>query len=336
MNCGLTGGLTVANTAGTGTATPQITATNSNAVSGSTCVRQRRIGRVPVANELVATMTQTANSSSSIERTYSQITTVVKTNTNGAENGAYEFNVIDAGTLTKYMDMDAIAGQKQVNMFKPLDMNGNQIVTSTGNLTITGGSTSGSGTLITASNGTANGAVEINAAGSGNGGVEIRTSGFGALSLTASGGTGVGNIRIVQTGTQNQTSIVMGSNFNAYWTNVTGTSGTGTNARFGCYSLAPHRMKALGYSTSDHLTANTSLAGLNGPYFGRATLVAGTVTVANASIGANDLIFLTPISSTANDGMLSVTTTPSTSFTIKSSNALDARVVNFMIVINSV
>jgi hypothetical protein len=95
-------------------------------------------------------------------------------------------------------------------------------------------------------------------------------------------------------------------------------------------------MKALGYSTADQLTANNSLAGLNGPYFGRATLVAGTVTVVNASIGANDLIFLTPIDSTANDGLLSVTTIPNTSFTIKSSNALDARVVNFMIVINTV
>jgi hypothetical protein len=234
------------------------------------------------------------------------------------------------------MDMDATAVQKQVNVFKPLDMNGNQIVTSTCNLTITEGSTTGSGTLITASNGIANGAVEINAAGTGNGGVDIRTTGFGALSLTASGGIGTGNIRIVQNGTNNKTSIIMGSNLNAYWTNVTGTAVPGTNAKFGCYSLAPHRMKALGYSTFDQLTANNSLAGLNGPYFGRATLVAGTVTVANASIGANDLIFLTPISSTANDGMLSVTTTPSTSFTITSSNALDARVVNFMIVINSV
>jgi len=51
--------------------------------------------------------------------------------------------------------------------------------------------------------------------------------------------------------------------------------------------------------------------------------------------GANDLIFLTPIDSTANDGLLSVTTIANTSFTIQSSNALDARVVNFMIVINT-
>jgi hypothetical protein len=242
------------------------------------------------------------------------------------------------------MDLDASVAQKQINLFKELDMNGNrinnstgalQMLSGTGLLTITGGSTTANGTLITASNATANGAIEINASGTGNGGVNIRTSGSGSLSLVASGGIGTGNIFIIQNGTQNQTSIQMGTNLNAYWTNVTGTTATATNAKFGCYSLAPHRMRALGYSTADQLTANNSLAGLNGPYFGRATLVAGAVTVANTSIGANDLIFVTPIGGT-NAGLLHVTTSAGVSFTITSSNALDTRIVNFMIVINTV
>jgi hypothetical protein len=113
-------------------------------------------------------------------------------------------------------------------------------------------------------------------------------------------------------------------------------------------------MKALGYSTGDQVNPVNSF-GLTGQYFGRALLgstggtanggtgpgasgpTGGTVTVLNPSIGANDLIFLTPIGSTAgSDGMLSVQTTASTSFTITSSNALDRRNVNFMIVINTI
>lgn len=143
----------------------------------------------------------------------------------------------------------------------------------------------------------------------------------------------------IQNGTQNQTSIKMGTNLNAYWTNVTGTAATTVNAKFGCYSVAPHRMKALGYSTADQLTANNGLAGLNGPYFGRATLVAGAVTVANASIGANDLIFITPIGGTPsqqlNAGLLHVAISAGVSFTITSSGSLDTRTVNYMIVINT-
>ena len=72
-----------------------------------------------------------------------------------------------------------------------------------------------------------------------------------------------------------------------------------------------------------------------GSYFGRATLVAGTVTVTNPLIQANDLILVTPIGNT-NEGLLSVTIVASTSFTITSSNVADTRTVNYMVIINTI
>ena len=179
--------------------------------------------------------------------------------------------------------------------------------------------------LITTSNATTS-SIQLNNGTLGR--VDINSTGFGGLFISANGGVGTGNIFISQSGTQNQTTIQMGGLNTAFWTNVIAPSPSFN--KLGCFSSAGHRMRALGYSTSDQ--TNTSF-GLTGPYFGRATLVGGTVTVANTSIGANDLIFLTPIGNT-NEGLLSVTISAGVSFTILSSNAADARVVNFMVVIN--
>ena len=65
---------------------------------------------------------------------------------------------------------------------------------------------------------------------------------------------------------------------------------------------------------------------------GTATLVAGTVTVPNASVTANSRIFLTTQTPGGTAGFLVVSArTPGTSFTILSSNALDTSIVAFEI-----
>ena len=68
-------------------------------------------------------------------------------------------------------------------------------------------------------------------------------------------------------------------------------------------------------------------------YFGTATLVNGTVTVATTAVTANSVIFLTPQSEVDTPGFVSVTTkTAGVSFVIGSSTATDDSVVGWMIV----
>lgn len=66
---------------------------------------------------------------------------------------------------------------------------------------------------------------------------------------------------------------------------------------------------------------------------GVATLSSGTVTVSNTSVTSSTRIFLTPQTDSANSGAVWISArTASTSFTIKSSNASDNRVVAWQLV----
>lgn len=67
---------------------------------------------------------------------------------------------------------------------------------------------------------------------------------------------------------------------------------------------------------------------------GTATLASGTATVANTSVTANSLIFVTDVDATiANTGYLAVSAkVVGTSFTVTSSNATDSGTFNWLIV----
>lgn len=68
-------------------------------------------------------------------------------------------------------------------------------------------------------------------------------------------------------------------------------------------------------------------------FIGTATLVAGTVTIANTNIAANDKIFLSyEGASIADSGQLSYTISAGVSFTIESTNGSDANDVSYFIV----
>lgn len=68
------------------------------------------------------------------------------------------------------------------------------------------------------------------------------------------------------------------------------------------------------------------------PTMGLATLIGGTVTVANSTITATSKIFVTPQGGLLNVGTVWVSSRVNgTSFTITSANVLDARVVAYQI-----
>lgn len=69
-----------------------------------------------------------------------------------------------------------------------------------------------------------------------------------------------------------------------------------------------------------------------GALAGNATLVAGTVTVTNANVGADSVILLTRKTAGGTIGDLTYTISNGTSFTIDSSNASDTSTVSYLIV----
>lgn len=65
--------------------------------------------------------------------------------------------------------------------------------------------------------------------------------------------------------------------------------------------------------------------GGSNPRAGVATLVAGTVTISNNSVGADTRIIISPQNTSGTAGNLSITRNAGVSFTINSSSALDTR-----------
>jgi hypothetical protein len=94
------------------------------------------------------------------------------------------------------------------------------------------------------------------------------------------------------------------------------------------------------YNSENNTTAPARLVfadvnGLpNGPRLSQATLVAGTVTVSNATVTANSKIFLSYEGTPVNPGSLSTTKVAGTSFTINSTSVTDASTVSWFIVEN--
>ena len=331
----VTAKLTLASNSTGGGGNPMISLLQNDPSAGAASFLFYKNSSTPTVG--IGELTFQAKDAGGTQREYGRINATIRNTGSGNQDGSFSFQALVNNALTECMRING--ADSQVEVLQPLDMNNNGITNSlaggltissgTGLLTLTGGSTNTNGTKITTSAATT-GFIELNGTSTGNGGVYISTTSGGSLFLAANGGSGTGNIFISQSGTLNSTRMQLGGLTNASWDNVIAPSPS--FSKFGCFSYAGHRMRALGYSTSDQ--TNTSF-GLTGPYFGRATLVAGTVTVTNTTIGANDLIFLTPIGST-NEGLLSVTITPGASFTILSSNVADIRTVNYMVVINTI
>ena len=348
--------------AGGGSTNPILKLQNTNSSSADTFVEMYK-NRTSVIGDIVGTISMNGNNSVGTKQSYGRIRTVINNNVTAATgaDGAISLYALTNGSSVECIRADggnSTAGTPAyVKTIVPLDTVGNAITTTTGNLTLNGltnnqvviksngttvagnipslvisGGTSTTASappvLITAQHPNFNGEIYINRVSSGN--VSILGSGLGGITLLSNpSASGSGNITITNTGSQHQTSIVMGSVTMGSWTNIF--SSSPSFGRIGCNSYAGHRMRALGYSVSEQASTTT----LTGNYFGRATL-SGTpsqAVISCTSIGANDLIFLTPIG-VATGQVVVLSQTVGTGFTIESTLAGDTRVVNYMVVIS--
>ena len=168
---------------------PQLNLTNSNATVGNTTgvplLLFNKTGRNVVQNDIIATQSFFAKNYIGTLQEWGRIESVI-TNSSAAasDDAALDFYtcVNSANSLVMRLNGD----DNENNFFRPLDMNGNAIKTSTGNMTITS-STSGN---LTMSSGTGGGSVNINGLGAyittnGTAGDTLSLSSASTINLTA-------------------------------------------------------------------------------------------------------------------------------------------------------
>ena len=166
-----------------GSANPQLTLNNSNATAGNTngvpLVEYYKSGRNVVANDIIASQRFNANNYLGTKTAFGRIDCVATSSSAPTgDDGALDFYTCVNGTSSLVFRMNGADNEN--NSFRPLDMTGNNIKTSSGNMTIETSASSGTGDInITGKSG---GTTSINAT----------TIGITASSILTLNATGAG------------------------------------------------------------------------------------------------------------------------------------------------
>jgi len=162
-----------------GTANPALlTLTNTNATGSVYNEIYKAKPSAGVNGEVLFTQSVYGKDSGNTKQEYTRITHTIRDVTAGAEDGSIEMGCYVNGTFTNLLQLNG--NENEINMLKPLDMNGNNIRTTTGNMAINVASSTTAGATLTL-------ATKDNVAGSGAG---LLLTGNTLLSGSASGSSG--------------------------------------------------------------------------------------------------------------------------------------------------
>jgi hypothetical protein len=122
------------------TSNPQLTLNNSNATAGNTTgvpsVECYKSGRNGAVNDVIGSIFFNANDSAGVKRTFGKIESTITTTTAPSNHdGALDFYSLINGVNQLVFRLNG--SDNENNSFRPLDMNNNEIKTSTGDLTLT-------------------------------------------------------------------------------------------------------------------------------------------------------------------------------------------------------
>jgi hypothetical protein len=162
-----------------GSANPILTLTNTNADSSSVALEVfKDKGVAPTNGDVLFQQSVYGEDSFLNKQEYTRITHTIRDITGGAEDGSIEMGCFVNGSFANFLQLNG--NQNEINCLKPLDMDGHNIRTSTGNLTIDTTGSSGSGNITIA--GKSAGITNINAT----------TIGITASSILTMSATGAG------------------------------------------------------------------------------------------------------------------------------------------------
>jgi hypothetical protein len=131
------------------TTNPTITITNSNPGVGSTTgvpsIEYTKSGRNSVSGDIIASQHYYANSYIGTKTEFAKIETTVQNTSAGNNDGSIGLFGRVNGSLNEFLRIDG--SDNQVNCYKQLDMNGQDIITSVSDIRIVSDTSSGSGNI---------------------------------------------------------------------------------------------------------------------------------------------------------------------------------------------
>ena len=216
------------------TLNPQLTLTNSNTTAGNTTgvpsVELFKSGRNGATNDVVSALNFFARDGAGAKQFFGGIeTTITSAGGGGGVDGALDFYSCvngSGGIGGKSLVFRMNGADNENNSFRPLDMNGQTIRTSTGNLTIEASTSTGVGDIIVASKGstiisslgtasitTNTGNITFSSAASSGTG-DITASAKGKINLTAVSGSTTAPINSLDLSSGNTITLTNGNEFN--------------------------------------------------------------------------------------------------------------------------
>ncbi len=184
VNVSNAGALHTIQTSAGGTAQPIARFNNSSASVGAVTIRTNKTGRNVATNEVIASVQFNGRNFSGVDTTFGKIECAATTATVGDTDGSLDFYSLINGVNNLVFRLNGADNEN--NSFRPFDLNGNNLKTSTGNMTIDTTASSGTGTLAITSKGATNitsTVSGINLTANGAGTIQLNTP-SGALSTT--------------------------------------------------------------------------------------------------------------------------------------------------------
>jgi hypothetical protein len=239
------------------TSNPQLTLNNSNATVGITggvpSVEYYKSGRNAVAGDVIGSQIFYANNFAGTKTEFAKIEASVRNTALGNDDGSISFSALQNGAFTTYFTING--SDNENNCLLPLDMNGQAIKSSSGNLTLSATSSAGTGQIIIAPKTTSNVQVSSDISITGQITLPVTTAavtGFAAGTLTCNFGlfsTGVFSATL--TADMTAISFTNGRTGGQYVIYLTATGGTWTIAS----NFAPARTN---YTTAVSVTTTTT------------------------------------------------------------------------------
>ena len=147
VNVSGAGGLHTVQTSAGGTAQPIARFVNTNAATGAVTIRTNKTGRNAASNDVISSLQFNSRNFNAVDTTFAKIECVATTATAGDTDGSIDFYTNINTPNNNQLVFRLNGADNENNSFRPLDLNGNDLKTSTGAMTITTAASSGAGTL---------------------------------------------------------------------------------------------------------------------------------------------------------------------------------------------
>jgi hypothetical protein len=138
--------ITLTDTSVGGSANPIMTLVNTEATNASVALEvYKNKGTAGTAADVLFNQSVYGKDSGNAKQEYTRITHTIRDATASSEDGSIELGVFTAGSYATYLQLNGVDGE--INCSKNIDMVGNNIRTSTGNMLIESSTSTGSGTI---------------------------------------------------------------------------------------------------------------------------------------------------------------------------------------------